>query len=297
LLNASYSAADPEGRRLSSYEEARAALGARLRQLRKDAGLTGEQLARRFGWQQSKVSRIETGKQNASEADITAWAQAVGAASEVVEELLAGLKAVQIEYATWRQQHQAGVLAKQQALLDLEAKTTTVRAFDPVVIPGLLQTAEYARWRLIEGPELYESPDDVAAAVRARMQRQEVLYNPAKRFRFVVTEATLRYQLCPAETLRGQLDRLVAVSSLGNVVLGVIPFSIRVPLAPMHGFWIFDDQLVTVETFGGELMLREPHELDLYARAFETLQAAAVFGEQSRAIITQVLADLRQLVN
>jgi len=99
---------------LSSYEEARAALGARLRQLRKDAGLTGEQLARRFGWQQSKVSRIETGKQNASEADITAWAQAVGAASEVVEELLAGLKAVQIEYATWRQQHQAGGQADQQ---------------------------------------------------------------------------------------------------------------------------------------------------------------------------------------
>jgi transcriptional regulator with XRE-family HTH domain len=283
---------------LSSYEEARAALGARLRKLRKDAGLTGEQLARRFGWQQSKVSRIETGKQNASEADITAWAQAVGAASEVVEELLAGLKAVQVEYATWQQQHRAGVFAKQQALLDLEAKTITVRAFDPVVIPGLLQTAEYARWRLIEGPELYESPDDVAAAaVRTRMQRQEVLYNPAKRFRFVVTEATLRYQLCPAETLRGQLDRLVAVSTLGNVELGVIPFSVRVPLAPMHGFWIFDDQLVTVETFGGELMLREPQEIELYAKAFETLQGAALFGEQARAIITQVLADLRQLGN
>jgi hypothetical protein len=129
------------------------------------------------------------------------------------------------------------------------------------------------------------------------MQRQEVLYNPAKRFRFVVTEATLRYQLCPAETLRGQLDRLVAVSTLGNVELGVIPFSVRVPLAPMHGFWIFDDQLVTVETFGGELMLREPQEIELYAKAFETLQGAALFGEQARAIITQVLADLRQLGN
>jgi hypothetical protein len=77
----------------------------------------------------------------------------------------------------------------------------------------------------------------------------------------------------------------------------VIPFSVRVPLAPMHGFWIFDDQLVTVETFGGELMLREPDELELYAKAFETLQGAAVFGEQARAIITQVLADLRQLGN
>jgi transcriptional regulator with XRE-family HTH domain len=280
---------------LSSYQEARAALGARLRQLRKDANLTGEQLAGRFGWQQSKVSRIETGKQTASEADLTAWAQAVGATPQVVEELLTRLKAVQVEYASWRQQHQAGVLAKQQALLDLEAQVTTIRAFDPVVVPGLLQTAEYARWRLAEGPELYQSPDDVAAAVKVRMQRQEILYNPAKRFRFVVTEATLRYQLCPAEALRGQLDRLVAVSSLGNVELGVIPFNVRVPLAPMHGFWIFDEQLVTVETFGGELMLREPAQIELYARAFDALRGAARFGEQARAILTQVLADLRQV--
>jgi len=280
---------------LSSYQEARAALGARLRQLRKDADLTGEQLAGRFGWQQSKVSRIETGKQTASEADITAWAQAVGAPSAVIDELRAHLKTVQVEYETWRQQHQAGVLAKQQALLELETEVTTIRAFDPVVIPGLLQTAEYARWRLAEGPEPYESPDDVAAAVKVRMQRQEVLYNPARRFRFIVTEATLRYQLCPAETLRGQLDRLIAVSSLGNVELGVIPFSVRVPLAPMHGFWIFDDQLVTVETFGGELMLREPAQIELYAKAFDALQRAALVGEQARAALTRVLGDLRQL--
>ena len=280
---------------MSSYLEARATLGARLRQLRKDANLTGEQLAGHFGWQQSKVSRIETGRQTASEADITAWAQAVGAPSAVVGELLARLQTVQVEYATWRRQHRAGVLARQHDLLDLETQVIFIRAFDPVVIPGLLQTAEYARWRLAEGPELYESPDDVAAAVRVRMQRQEILYNPAKRFRFVVTEATLRYRLCPVETLRGQLDRLIAVSSLGNVEFGVIPFVARVPLAPMHGFWIFDDQLVTVETFGAELMLRERAEIELYTKVFDTLQETALHGEQARAVLTRILEDLRPL--
>jgi len=281
---------------LASYQQARQALGARLRQLRKDADLTSMQLATLLGWPQSKVSRIETGKQAASEDDLAAWAQAIGASSEVASELLARRQAVQVDYAAWRRQHRSGVVARQQAILDLEAEVPSIRAFEPAVIPGLLQTAGYARWLLAEGPELYAAPDDVAEALRVRMQRQQVLYEPAKRFHFVVTEAALRFQLCPLEELRGQLDRLIALSTLDNVELGIIPFSVRMPLAPVHGFWLFDDQVVTVETFAAELVLREPEEIALYAKVFDTMRAAAWYDDQARSIVTRVLQDSRQPV-
>ena len=75
-------------------------------------------------------------------------------------------------------------------------------------MPGLLQTPEYARYRLSESLEEIGAADDVDEAVGARMQRQQVLYRPGKRFNFVITEAVLRYRLCPPEALAGQLDRL-----------------------------------------------------------------------------------------
>src|SRR6266498_5415335 len=94
-----------------------------------------------------------------------------------------------------------------------------------LVVPGLLQTAEYARARFAQGVRLHKVPDDVDEAVRLRVQRQEILYRPDKRFHFVLTEAALRNRLCPVDVMLAQLDRLVALSALRNVRLGIIPFA------------------------------------------------------------------------
>ena len=104
--------------------------------------------------------------------------------------------------------------------------------FEPAIIPGLLQTAEYARARFAEGVQLFNTPNDIDYAVRTRMQRQEMLYRRDKRFHFVLTEAALRYRRCAIEVLLAQLDRLMSLSALPNVKLGIIGFETQYVVGP-----------------------------------------------------------------
>jgi transcriptional regulator with XRE-family HTH domain len=277
---------------LSGVYRARQEFGGRLRRLREDAGLNGKQFAAHLGWAASKVSRIEHGKQTATTEDVTAWTATVGAPPDLVEDLLAELRNVRFEYIAWSRQLRAGHAPRQRASIGLAAAATTIRAFESDVVPGLLQTADYARHILTRLVAFRELPDDVERGVRARMRRQEVLYDPDKQLRFLLTEAALRYQPCPTSALRGQLDRLLAVTGLDTVQLAVIPFSTELPVVPSHGFWIFDDDLVLVETLSAELSLRDAEDVDLYRRYFELLWDTALRGEDARQFIAQLARDL-----
>jgi hypothetical protein len=124
------------------------------------------------------------------------------------------------------------------------------------------------------------------------MRRQEVLYRPGRRFHFVVTEAALRYRLCPAEVMAGQLDRLVSASTLKTLRFGVIPFEAQLPVAPVHGFWIYDERAVYVEHLTAELKLTQPTEIATYLALFGKLAEVARYDTAARAVITRVLADL-----
>lgn len=276
---------------MSSFQRAREALGLRLRALRRDARLTGRQLAAAHGWHPSKISKIEGGKQTPSEADIEAWVQACGQA-ELAEELIATLRTLEGQYIEFRRMFRAGQRAKQEAIAELEDESVVVRNFESVFVPGLLQTPEYARYRLGEGLEEIGAADDLDEAVAARMQRQQVLYRTGKQFHFVITEAVLRYRLCPPEVLAGQLDRLVALSTLTTIKFGVIGFENQLPVAPVHGFHIYDEHMVFVEHLTAELKLTQPSEIGAYITFFDRLAEAARYGAEARIIITRALADL-----
>jgi transcriptional regulator with XRE-family HTH domain len=275
----------------NSIRQARDALGARLRELRQQAGINGKQLAESLGWQNTKISKIELGRQTPTANDITAWTRATGS-EQAREELLATLHNLELQYAEWRRLLRTGTRANQQAAIELEARTKLIRAFECSWVPGLLQTAEYARHRFAEAVELHEVADDIEEGVRARMRRQEILYQPGHRLHFVITEAVLYYQLCPPEVLAGQLDRTLAVTSLRNLRLGIVPFAVRLPVSPRHGFWIYDDTLVRVETLAAELNLVQPQEIALYAKAFHQLATAAVYGAEARRLITRAAERL-----
>jgi transcriptional regulator with XRE-family HTH domain len=277
---------------LNGVYRARQEFGGRLRRLREDAGLNGKQFAARLGWAASKISRIEHGKQTATTEDVAAWAATLEAPPELVEDLLAELRNVRFEYIAWSRRLRAGHAPRQRASVGLAAAATTVRAFESDVVPGLLQTADYARHVLTRLSAFRGLPDDVERGVRARMRRQEVLYEPDKQLRFLLTEAALRYQPCPASTLRGQLDRLLAASGLDTVRLAVVPFNIELPIVPNHGFWIFDDNLVLVETLSAELSLRDAEDIDLYTRYFEVLWDIALQGEDARQFIARLTQEL-----
>lgn len=275
----------------TSVDEARDALGKRLRELRQQAGLTGKQLAELLSWPPSKVSKLENGRQTPTDDDIIAWTHAVRSENET-EALRALLQTLETRHAEWQRLLRTGTLPHQVELAEQDQQTKLYRAFEPAAIPGLLQTPEYARTRFAQAVAIHNTPNDINKAVRARMQRQEMLYRPDKRFQFVLTEAALCYRLCPIDAMLAQLDRLVSLSSLRNLRLGVISFKTPYVADPRHGFWLLDDDRVRVETFSAELNLRQPHEIELYSRIFEQLAALASYGGSARAIITKVIDDL-----
>ncbi|MFI6346973.1 helix-turn-helix domain-containing protein [Streptomyces sp. NPDC050560] len=272
----------------SNVHEARDALGKRLRELRQAADMSGRQLAESLSWPPSKVSKLENGRQTPTDDDIRKWAAVTGSEGET-EALLASLHTLEVQHAEWQRILRTGLRPHQQELISWDQRTRLFRAFEATVIPGLLQTPEYARARFAEGIRRLKLPNDINEAVAGRARRQEILYRPDKRFHFVLTEAALRFRLCAPDVMIGQLDRMVSLSQLPNVRLGIISFEAQYATSPWHGFWIYDNERVLVETLSAELDLRQPQEIELYGSAFEQLAAVASYGRAARAIINRVI--------
>jgi hypothetical protein len=253
--------------------------------------MSGRQLAESLSWPPSKVSKLENGRQTPADDDIRGWAAATGSESET-EALLASLHTLEVQHAEWQRILRTGLKPHQQELIEWDQRTRLFQSFEATVIPGLLQTAEYARARFAEGIQRLKVSNDIDEAVARRVQRQEILYRTDKRFHFVLTEAALRFRLCPSGVMLGQLDRLVSLSQLPSVRLGIVGFETQYATSPWHGFWLYDNERVLVETFSAALDLRQPQEIELYSNAFEQLAAVASYGRSARMIISRVIADL-----
>lgn len=275
----------------TDFQTARVALGVRLRELRTEAGLTGKELALMLAWQPSKVSRLEHGKQTATKADLEAWAVAVGAAS-TTDDLFARLRNLETQHQSWRRQLSAGHRGVQERIGAEQQATTTWRGYETSVIPGLFQTPDYARSVFLHGSNVHRSPQDTEDAVRARMKRQDVLYEPGKTFRVLVWEAALLVLLCPREAMAGQLDRMAGLIGRDNIELGIIPLGVPIASTTKHGFWIFDEERVTVETISVELRLDAAEDIELYGRVWDRLNEAAVYGAHAHRLIARARASL-----
>ena len=275
----------------------RAALIARLVELREAAGLSGNALAKRMGVVQSRVWKIEHGTLMPSEQDIKEWMRATGgeAASGVLAEHLASARTEQAFGAAFRSK--GGAATIEERVRDTEAKASRIGEFEVAVIPGILQTADYARELLsaVCGPRAWGSSDaDVEDKISVRLRRQEILYGSGKRVQVVLSEAALRVLATTPETMAGQLDKLLAVSRLPAVELGVIGFSQRIPAYSIGGFRVYDDDLIVVESISAEPEITDPDEVAVYLRAFDALRQSAVTGDEARRLITAAAADLRE---
>lgn len=276
---------------VSSLHEARLALGKRLRELRRHAALSGRELADALAWPPSKVSKLENGRQSPTDQDIRVWAEATGTEGEA-EGLLAALHTLEVQNVEWQRQLRGGLRSHQTEIAALDEVTRLFRAFECTYVPGLLQTAEYARARFSQSINVLKVRGDVDDAVQVRLRRQEMLYRQDKRFHFVLAESALRYRVCPPEVMLGQLDRLISLAALPNVKFGIIGFGTPYAVAPAHGFWLLDDERVMVETYSAELNLAGPQEIELYRGIFDQMAGAASYGRQAREIIKQVVDDL-----
>jgi transcriptional regulator with XRE-family HTH domain len=267
-------------------------LATRLQELRKQACLTGVSMGRALTWTQSKISEIETGKQMPSADDVAAWAGSCGAGT-AAPELLELLAEAQALHRDWKQQTRLGQVAIQRNYDDLARQATVIRNAELTVVPGLLQTPEYARARIAENVRLHHSNEqEIAAATAERIRRQEVLYDTTKRFEFVITEAVLRFLLCPPPVMIAQLDRLLGLTAgMAHVSFGVIPFGVELPITPQNTFILFDD-LAVVETHLGRTM-HHSEEAASYAEAMDNLRAEAWTEDQARHLIIRATDDLR----
>jgi hypothetical protein len=173
----------------------------------------------------------------------------------------------------------SGFASRQRVAHVLDQGATTLRAVQTAVVPGLLQTPDYAR-AVFEGLASLNDRTDVEPAVRERIRRQALLSEDGRSFRFVLTEAALRGRVGSRAVHRAQLDPISTLSGLDTVELAVLPWTVDLAATPDHSFDLFDDRLVLVETFTAELALREP--------------AAALHGADATAFIARIARELDQ---
>jgi transcriptional regulator with XRE-family HTH domain len=276
----------------SSAKDAQRALGARLREIRRDAGLSGRVLAAATGQHFTRVSKIEHGVQPPTDDDIRGWCLACGA-EEQVPDLIATSRAVESAYLEFRRQGRAGMKRVVGAhTLPLYERTTRFRIYEHNVVPGLFQTPAYCAAMLSFWIGFLETPQDMDAAVASRMERQKAIFDAGKRFTVVLEEQALRTWFGTAEVQAGQLGRLLEMMSVPTVSLGIIPLMRERIAVASAGFWIFDDSLAALETPTASIEVTRPQEVELYARMFEHLRGTAVFGAAARTLIIRALSEL-----
>ncbi|MGW4506815.1 DUF5753 domain-containing protein [Streptomyces sp. NPDC004436] len=270
---------------LSSAQEARAALALRLRYLRLDAGLAGGELSARCGWNGAKTSRIEHGKAAPSDADIRLWCAACDA-DDQAPDLIAAARSANSMYVNWKRLNRAGLTRLQNEIVPLLDRTRGFRVYCSHVVPGLLQTHDYAAAVITAYGTFHGSPDtDADSAARARLTRSRILRKRGNTFAFLLEESVLRPGVADAATTAGQLDQLLEVADLPQVSLGIVPAGVSRPMWATESFTVYDGVQVGIELLSARVTITAPGEIAVYERAFAQLSAIAVYGPAARARI------------
>jgi transcriptional regulator with XRE-family HTH domain len=273
----------------SSAWQARLSLGSRLGEIRRDAGLTGRELAHLCGWHESKVSRIEHARTAPSSDDIRLWCQHCGVPGETGD-LTAFLRNVKDMFVEWRRMERTGLKRAQEGVLPLWERTRIFRTYSSWLIPGAVQSGDYTKAVLRAIAIRRELPDDTEDAAAVRADRLRLLREGDHRFFVLLEESVLRNVIGGTDVMAGQLGHLITVASLPSVSLGIIPMGLeRDVVWPVEDFWIFDEAQVNVELVSGWLTLTQPREIAMYGQTFSALSDRAVRGAKARALITSAI--------
>ncbi|WP_181806614.1 helix-turn-helix domain-containing protein [Streptomyces shenzhenensis] len=271
-------------------------LGAELRTLRTGAGLTSGEAARLVGWHQSKVSRIETGASGVKPADVRLLLDAYGVVEGQLRELLlvlAGSEDTAGRHHWWHAYR--GVLPPAyRDFISLESQAGAMRTLETLVVPGLLQTPEYAR---AVTRAAVDRRDDEAldTLVEVRLARQDVLHSdPPLELNAVLDEAVLRREVGGPGVMARQLARLVEAARLPQVRLQVLPFAAGAHIGITGPFVIFsfpstsDLDVVVIDQLTSSLYLERKEDLQAYTEAFDTLRIHALSPEDSLDYIAAI---------
>lgn len=273
----------------SDFEARRMAFGHRLRDLRQQGGFTGRQLANALGprWPQSKVSKVETGRQTATPDDLNDWFAVVDVPHDLAEGLRDELKELRGEEIAWRQQLREGHRHRQAEIRELEAQARQIRGLSTACVPGLLQTPDYARAIFAAQMQLHGTTRDEDAAVQERIRRQEILHSSTQ-IAVLITESALLHPVASADLMLAQLDRINTLTELPNLDIGILTSTDPLPAVPLHGFWLYgfdDENLVLVENITAEIRIDDPDQIATYQRLTSELWRSAATGPDARKVL------------
>jgi transcriptional regulator with XRE-family HTH domain len=270
-------------------------LGATLRKLRANKGLTLEEAGRRVGVSKATVSRYETQAGPVKWIVVDALCREYGA-SDAEREAVVRL-AKDAKQQGWWNSFADSIPESMNLLLTLEDEAVRENHFSCVYVPGLLQTRAYST-TLQRANEVPLSPDEIERLVDIRMRRQEILTRPKPlRLWAIIDESVIRRVVGSPQTMKEQLDRLLAANDSPHTTLQVLPFAKGAHAAALGSFVMIGGvepalDVVYVDFHTGSLFLEKDEELERYRLAFEYLRAQALDMEASSALIHRVRKEL-----
>ncbi|MFH8472332.1 helix-turn-helix domain-containing protein [Streptomyces sp. NPDC018000] len=262
-------------------------LGLELRRLREAAKLTLEEVESRSGLSASKVSRIESATRGARPVDVELLIDLYGAAGTEVGSFLLTLANDGRRRGWWQSYELSSVYAD---LISLESDASSVSTFQPLFIPGLLQTAAYAR-AVIGAVSMTATTEEISPLVEVRMARQSVLSRPKPlKLRAIVHEAALMARTPDPSIMRDQLQRLLDIAVYPHVRIQVLPLHAELNPGMAGGFTLLGFgqpglDVVLLEHLDSSLYVEDTPDVERYAEAFERLTASALSFDQSLSLI------------
>lgn len=273
-------------------------LGAALKTYRLAAKMDQVQAAEVIAAHQTRVSRIETGHVSARPLEIRAMLNAYGVDDPEVREKLEEL-ARQSKRRGWWLEHAAHLRPDYVDHIALEDDATYIREWQPVMMPGLLQTPAYAEASIAGGAN-YIDPERVTQLVKVRVGRQTKIDEGGASYTAILWEAVITHPLVSVEIHREQLAAILEIGKRKNVTVQVLPFSAGLLAGTISSFssFSFDEEptveAVTLENLRGTSVLEGPEDLAAYANAFDLLRSSALAPDASAKLIRGVLRSLKE---
>jgi transcriptional regulator with XRE-family HTH domain len=265
-------------------------LGSALRALRVASERSAEQVATSLGWSGSKVSRIENGNQLASEDDVRALVALYGVGEDEIEKYVAIAR--QARQRDWWHKYDDVLPEWFEGYLGLEAEASKISTYESDLVPGLLQTEQYATavlgaFPLRTTPEEMERTVDLRRARQARLSDENPLILDA-----VISEAVLRRAIGGTTVMADQLRHLIAMTERPNVTLRLLPFEAGEHPGLDGAFSVLefadpeDGRIVCVEAMTSTLYLERTRDVGVYRLAFDQLQSRALGPEETIDIVS-----------
>ncbi|MFF8290991.1 helix-turn-helix domain-containing protein [Streptomyces sp. NPDC016309] len=269
-------------------------LGQELRRLRELKGMTAEEVAERLLVSQSKISRLENGRRSISQRDVRDLCGVYEVEDHRIVDSLMQMAKDSRQQGWW---HAFGDIPY-SVYIGLETDAASLRVYEPQVVPGLLQTRQYAE-ALISGALPESSPADIEKRVNVRARRQERIRGAETPLRLwaVIDESALRRVVGDKLLMIEQLEHLVEQSQLPHVTVQVLPFDMGAHPGISGHYAILefpdasDSSVVYIEGVTSDLYLEKANDVQRYSVMYEHLRAQALNVEQTRQFIGEVIKD------